>query len=402
MSSTNRTRFVIVGIGNAGIAVLDRLVQSHPGMKDLLVVNSDPESLASSLVTDRLTVPAGDPKEGFLAIEEEFGRVVAGASAVLLCGALGGETGTFLVPALAVRAKADGIPVMASIGMPFTFEGRARREDASGALAKLREICDAVAVIDNDRLSGGVPSTAAVGDAFAMADATLLSSLLAIRGMLSTSGPVRITRADMTSVLGAHSGITLFGFGEGFGGNRLHEALESALKSPLFQIPGKGLALREARTLLLLLSGPEDLSFAEVQAAVTEIERRAGEKCQIRVGVHATSPSGQHLEVYLMGGTAGAAKEPVPTPTPTRSGSVQKTEGAKPVAPSVNPATTVAKPSKKQITPTKQTQGILELDNYQRGRFDKSEPTIVAGEDLDVPTFLRKGVKIPLLHGLKP
>lgn len=400
MNPSNRNRFVIVGIGNAGTAVLDRLVRSHPGMKDLLVVNNDPESLASSLVTDRLTVPAGDPKEGFLAIEEEFGRVVAGASAVILCGALGGETGTFLVPALAVRAKADGIPVMASIGMPFTFEGRTRREDASHALTKLREICDAVAVIDNDRLSGGVPSTAAVGDAFAMADETLLSSLLAIRGMLSTSGPVRITRTDMISALGPQSGITLFGFGEGSGGNRLHEALEEALKSPLFQLPGKGQALREARTLLLLLSGPEDLSFAEVQAAVTEIERRAGDKCQIKVGVHAVSPSGQPLGLYLVGGMAGASKGAAATTSPARQTSVLKAEKSEPSA--VTAANPVPKPSRKPTIQTKQTQGILELDNYQRGRFDKSEPTIVAGEDLDVPTYLRKGIKIPLIQAQKP
>jgi cell division protein FtsZ len=43
---------------------------------------------------------------------------------------------------------------------------------------------------------------------------------------------------------------------------------------------------------------------------------------------------------------------------------------------------------------SKQTQGVLDLDTYQRGRFDKSEPTIVEGEDLDVPAFLRKGVKL--------
>ena len=48
--------------------------------------------------------------------------------------------------------------------------------------------------------------------------------------------------------------------------------------------------------------------------------------------------------------------------------------------------------------PGKQTQGTLDLDNYQRGRFDKSEPTIVAGEDLDVPTFLRKGIKLTPPH----
>jgi cell division protein FtsZ len=29
-----------------------------------------------------------------------------------------------------------------------------------------------------------------------------------------------------------------------------------------------------------------------------------------------------------------------------------------------------------------------------RGRFDKSEPTLYNGEDLDVPTFLRRSVSL--------
>ncbi len=36
------------------------------------------------------------------------------------------------------------------------------------------------------------------------------------------------------------------------------------------------------------------------------------------------------------------------------------------------------------------SQGMLELEPIARGRFDKSTPTVVDGEDLDVPTFLRR------------
>jgi hypothetical protein len=53
-----------------------------------------------------------------------------------------------------------------------------------------------------------------------------------------------------------------------------------------------------------------------------------------------------------------------------------------------------SKSGKKAAATSKQMQGTLALDTYQRGRFDKSEPTIVEGEDLDIPTFLRKGIKL--------
>ena len=43
-------------------------------------------------------------------------------------------------------------------------------------------------------------------------------------------------------------------------------------------------------------------------------------------------------------------------------------------------------PRMKQIT--------LPLDIVNKGRFDKSEPTIHKGEDLDLPTYVRRGVAL--------
>jgi cell division protein FtsZ len=39
-------------------------------------------------------------------------------------------------------------------------------------------------------------------------------------------------------------------------------------------------------------------------------------------------------------------------------------------------------------------QEILQFEPVTRGRFEKSEPTIVEGQDLDVPTFLRKNIRV--------
>ncbi len=416
-------RRLIIGVGNAGVTVLDLLAVGNPSMKGLMVVNNDSESLAASVVTDRIAVPEGDPGDGFVAIDGEFGSAVAGAATVVLCGGLGGETGSFLLPALAILAKSAGITVAACVGMPFSFEGRGKKEAATAALEKLYTVCDAVAVIENDRLSGGTPSTAAVGEAFALSDKTLLASLLAIHRMLSTSGPVKITRTDLKNVLGVPGAITLFGSGSAEGSNRLHEALERALRSPLVNAPGKttpGSALAGASPVLLLLEGPPDLSFAEVQAAVGEIERIGGERCQIKTGVHADRPSGSPITVSVVassGGerpsdkpvaprvTAAAEARPerqsVPTdeePTPTATPQTPKTTPQAPktilTIPQAKPDSAPSTSTTPRKTTAKQTQGTLDLDTQQRGRFDKSEPTIVAGEDLDIPTFMRKGIKL--------
>jgi cell division protein FtsZ len=412
-------RRLIIGVGNAGVTVLDHLAVGNPSMQGLMVVNNDSESLAASVVTDRISVPEGDLGEGFVAIDREFGGAVEGAATVVLCGGLGGETGSFLLPALAILAKSAGITVAACVGMPFSFEGRGKKEAATAALEKLYTVCDAVAVIENDRLSGGTPSTAAVGEAFALSDRTLLASLLTIHRMLSTSGPVKITRSDLKHVLGVPGAITLFGSGSVEGSNRLHEALERALRSPLLNAPAKttpGSALAGASPVLLLLEGPPDLSFAEVQAAVGEIERIGGERCQIKTGVHADRPSGSPITISVVASSGGERpsdkpvaprvaeaevrpeRQSVPTyeePTPTATPQTPKTTPPAPkTIPQAKPDSAPSNPTTPRKTTAKQTQGTLDLDTQQRGRFDKSEPTIVAGEDLDIPTFMRKGIKL--------
>ena len=430
--STSPSRRILAGIGNAGVTVLDLLSVECPGMTGLLAVNNDPDSLNASIVRDKIEVPEGDPGEGFRMIDEEFGRIVEGASVVILCGGLGGETGSFLLSALAIRAKSAGLTTMACVGMPFSFEGKHKRDLAEQALEKLQEICDAVVVIGNDQLSGGSPSIAAVGEAFVLSDRTLLAALLALTGMLSTSGPVKITRADIHNVLGKPGALTHFGFGKAEGSNRLHEALERALKSPLLTLPGKGSALKESSIILLLLRGAKDISFAEVQAVVGKIEQIVGDSCQIKVGVHADGPLGSALELFLLASSGGIVRKPAKTsesneygepigpnspssrigtigtqlpqppqllqpPQPTGeeemlSGNIEGAKGADELFPvQTKPA---SKSGKKVAATSKQMQGTLALDTYQRGRFDKSEPTIVEGEDLDVPTFLRKGIKL--------
>ncbi|MFZ0615905.1 MAG: hypothetical protein WAN16_05585 [Chthoniobacterales bacterium] len=415
-------RRLIIGVGNAGVTVLDHLAVGNPSMQGLMVVNNDSESLAASVVTDRIAVPEGDLGEGFVAIDREFGGAVEGAATVVLCGGLGGETGSFLLPALAILAKSAGITVAACVGMPFSFEGRGKKEAATAALEKLHSVCDAVAVIENDRLTGGTPSTAAVGEAFALSERTLLASLLTIHRMLSTSGPVKITRSDLKHVLGVPGAITLFGSGSAEGSNRLHEALERALRSPLLNVPAKttpGSALAGASPVLLLLEGPPDLSFAEVQVAVGEIERIGGERCQIKTGVHADRPSGSPITISVVASSGGERpsdkpvapriaaaevrpeRQSAPLDEETAPKATPQTPKTTPPAPKTIPTIPQAKPDSAPSTSTtprkttaKQTQGTLDLDTQQRGRFDKSEPTIVAGEDLDIPTFMRKGIKL--------
>jgi cell division protein FtsZ len=67
-------------------------------------------------------------------------------------------------------------------------------------------------------------------------------------------------------------------------------------------------------------------------------------------------------------------------------------------APLISTALKKTVPRKEEKAPSEKSaqakQEVLQFEPVTRGRFEKSEPTIVEGEDLDVPTYLRKNIKV--------
>ena len=53
-----------------------------------------------------------------------------------------------------------------------------------------------------------------------------------------------------------------------------------------------------------------------------------------------------------------------------------------------------AEPVTARKSSAKAKQETLPLEGVSRGRFDRSEPTLYNGEDLDVPTYIRRGVNV--------
>ena len=62
---------------------------------------------------------------------------------------------------------------------------------------------------------------------------------------------------------------------------------------------------------------------------------------------------------------------------------------ARAVKPEAAPAVLPAPPTKRE-----ERQATMQFEPVTRGRFEKSEPTIVDGQDLDVPTFLRRNIRV--------
>jgi len=403
----------IVGVGNAGGNFLDRLLLNNPFFSGLVAINNDLDALTSSVVPMQLAL---SPEQELLtALEQvlpQFEAEIQEASVILFCAGLGGETASTLLPHLAAAAKKAKKLTLACVTQPFSFEGKRALSLAAEAVSSLKKICDGVVILDNNRVASSGASKTALGETFTASDEDMQVFLPNMLAMLSSKGPVRINRSHLLKAISRAGEKIYFGYGQASGSNRLHEAVERLFKSP--QLQG-GRVLAKCSAIFMQLRGPKDLSFAEAQAAMQEVERVVGEESDIQLSVSAEEPAGAALQIFILAVEEKAEKkEVVPNVEKIPASVPKKSEPSEP-----SPAAPVPKPSVKElpldlpqlnlseetlesqkpataksVTKVKQMQGALNFTAAQRGRFDKSEPTIVEGEDLDTPTYLRLGLKL--------
>jgi len=389
----------LIGIGNAGVNITDRLAMRAALTVRTIALNSDQQSLTASVASKKLVLgpmtthglgAGGDPERAIDAAKEslsELQEAVSGSDVVILCAGLGGGTGSAVTPLLAKMAKEKGALVVGVVTSPFQFEGRRRSQQAAESLAELGRHVDALIHFENDRMAELVEPRADVSETFAACDGLLFQAIGGIVRMLGNPGPLPIAVNDLLSVLRAGSGGCLFGCGESEGGNRAHESLEQALRSPLLD---RGRLLQEAGKILVHLSGPASLTFAEVAAVMREISKNTSASANLCLGVSTGGDDSAPLIVTIIGRTGVEERKSAPSLAIPSISTPPPVAPAPPVEDKVIADPEVASPTTKT---QKVKQDFLPLEPIARGRFERSEPTIVEGEDLDVPTFLRLKIK---------
>ncbi len=461
----------VVGIGGAGSNALDRIVLDGLERAELIAMNTDVQSLASSVASSKVQLgrtitrglgAGGDPEVGYNAGVEstdEIREALADARVVFMCAGLGGGTGSGAGPLVAQLAREAGSLVIGLATLPFSFEGRRRTVQAEEALDRLRQSSDAVICFENDRMGDIVAPKAGIHQAFAVADSTISQSVRSIVNLIQRPGLIRIGFDDLLAALRSPNGRCLFGFGESDSPNRAHDALNQALKNPLMD---RGRMLADAAHILVQVAGGPAMTLSEVEILMKELGKHISDETQILFGTAVDNRMGDRLSVTLITSLAaeGAAvappkkftphvlPQPQPEPEPamppvwekrpenpasaaaeisapsepattfvTEFAEVMPMEPAPaeepveieaqaeepvmekpaPPAPPPVPRKKVAAPTADKIPAKKIVQAkqeVLQFEPVNRGRFEKSEPTIVEGQDLDIPTFLRKNVRV--------
>ena len=391
----------LLGIGNAGVNIADRIAVRASLPLETVALNSDQQSLNASVASRKTALgpmtthglgAGGDPEMALEAAREsmsELRQSVEGADVVFLCAGLGGGTGSATTPQLAELARANGSLVIAVVTTPFQFEGRRRSQQAQEAMQGIARHADAIVHFENDRMAEITAPRTEAEETFAACDNILFQSVASLTRLISCPGPMAVAVPDLLGILRSGGGAFLFGSGEADGGNRAHEALEQALRSPLLD---RGRLLHDAKKVLVHLSGPRSLTFAEVAAIMQEISKNTAPTSLLHLGVSVARDDSAPLIVTLIGHCGTAAKVEAAAPTPTAE-PVRATTPALFQEESIQSTPPPSTHAEAKTASPKVKQEDLPLEPIARGRFEKVEPTIVEGEDLDVPTFLRRKLK---------
>ena len=403
-------RLKLVGVGGAGGNCAHQIATTcdagrHPlAGVELIAVNTDLQALDAITGAEKLQIGAaithglgagGDPEVGARAAQHDTNRLTAAlgnADVVFIAAGLGGGTGTGASPVIARLAKEQGALVLAFVAMPFAFEGKLRSDQAANGLEQLKAAADAVICIHNDRLFRILGDNAPATEAFRRANDIIASGVQAIWQLLSRKGLINLDFADLRTTLGGKHCEGIFSHGEGTGPDRAREALKQLLENPLF-VADETLVKAEG-VLVSILGGP-DLSLSDVQRTVEPITKLAP-RAHIIMGAAIDEAQRDRISVTVIAATGNVARRPVTTSitAPSQRSPVNRPSanltGSAPLTnkPASQPATAVPK----ENAPLKQAD--LPLQPMTRGRFDRDNPTLHNGEDLDIPTFLRRGISL--------
>jgi cell division protein FtsZ len=399
----------VIGLGNAGLAVLQQLVHEDGTPPDLVAMHTDAKAVGSSPAPRKIQLgrevakglgAGGDAARGRASASESLTEIrseCGGAELVILVAGLGGGTGSGAASVVAEQAKKAGALVVAAVTLPFAAEGSKKRELADEALARLARHCLAVLCFENDRLVEIVPSGAAVAEAFGASAAQLSLAVRAVTQMVGLPAVLPVGLDELQQVFEGADARCHFGYGVAAGPERVRLAVEEALRSPLLE---QGKLLAEPGSVLLHLTGDSGLSLAEMQSALRHLAPHLGSSTKVQVGVAADAAAGEQIGVAILACTRSGVPAELPDdeeeflaaaepPAETAEPAVAGSNGAPPAKSAGKRGKGAAKKPE-----TGQTQEELPLDQAMRGRFKDLDPTMVDGQDLDIPAFIRMRIRL--------
>ena len=391
-----RCRVLVVGVGGGACNVLGHSLAGGADLPTVAAVNTDARALSESGIGLKVMIgrtvakgmgTGGDAELGRLAANEDLDALrtlVVGHDLLLLVASLGGGTATGAAPVLARIAREEGLLVLAYVTLPFAFEGARRQEQAQEGLAALKQCADAVVCLPNQRLHALLPPNTSLPDAFAFVDRMMSAGIRGLWTLLARDNMLNLDFSDLQSLVENSGNECCFGYGEGKGANKAVQALGGLMEGPMLE---KGRVIANSGAMILSVTGGPDLSLAELETIHRRFQEAARPGARISMGAAVLDDWTGRLALTVL-----AAEHWMP---PARNAAEEAKPGGPLFFDDAPPKKDGEEPERPRRSRKDAQQRVLSLSPDDRGRFQDVAPTIHDGADLDIPAFIRRGVRIP-------
>ena len=313
MTITNPAKIKVFGVGGGGCNMVNSMYEL-PDIDtesiEIYAVNTDVQHLNILSVPNKIQIgekvtkglgAGADPSMGERAALEDKDKLqelMKDADMVFISAGLGGGTGTGAAPVIAGLAKEMGILTVAVVTTPFSFEGKDKMKRAEKGLEELKKNVDTYIVIHNQRLSDlDIPETRDMtfAKAFKMVDTVLAKTVYGITNIIVAPALINVDFADVRTIM-HNGGLALIGIGEGEGPNKVEEAVESAINSPLLE----GSNISGARRMLITVWVSEDTQFQDVENAINRIRLNADENVNLIFGAILDGERSDYMRIAVI------------------------------------------------------------------------------------------------------
>ncbi len=351
----------VIGIGGGGCNAVGRMATTLSGA-ELIGINTDTQALANSNVPIKIQIgqritgglgSGGNPEQGKFAAnedKEEIAKILKGVKLCFLTAGLGGGTGTGATPIIARIAREQGAITVAVVTTPFAIEGAKRMEYAEQGLLELKENVDTFIQIPNEKLFEITDTKTSIIDDFKKIDEILSQGVSSIIELITNPGVINLDFADIKAVM-ENGGESMMGVGKARGPERAVNAAKEAITNPLLGEKD----ISSARNILISISGGLNLTLHEVKDAVKTIKNNLSSPSHSILGVVTDERLTDDVKITVIA-TGLAEKRGFPSPSQKRS----------------------------RVKRGKEEPTLF---------GDDLKTTIIDGEDMDTPTFLRRRQK---------
>ena len=401
--STGNEKILILGLGGAGGKVVSRIASQGINGLGTAVIDTDQTALSAmdlnvsviaagtNLSWGQGTGCGGNVIRGEQAISGERHRImdlISGRKFIIVVAGLGGGVSTGGIRTIASTIRAKKIPAVFMLTTPFSFESFGRRKAAAECINQLLPVTDILIRLPNDLLFSMLSPDCPVEEAFAKSCDELARTAIGICGLLNCKNSMNVDYAGFMAVLRGKKCQCSLGVGLAVPSeqnpDRSAAAIKQVLNSPFLGGVDK---MAEADVMIVSLFAGSGLPLGEMKRTLEAVSAYAGKNTEVISGFSTAPFMANAMQIavitvhYDESEKASAVNQiPVATEEPEKK------------EPSVRRA-----PRKKKSAPELE-QGMLELTNFSKGFFINTVPVMYGDEDLDIPTYQRRGILIDQGH----